>query len=635
MKRPIGSLAAGLLLIALGAGPAWAHEHIKDYDVEIQVEPDGSLLVTERIAVNVESVKIKRGIFRDFPTINQGPLGLRKLVPFDVMGVKRDGELEHYVVEDVQAGKRIRIGREDVLLRMGVHTFEITYRTGDQLRFFRDYDELYWNVTGHFWAFRIDVASALVRLPPSASVRSFEAYTGAVRTKGQDYTANKVDDHTVRFQTTRTLTPGEGLTVVVAFPKGIFERPPSAGLIESNLKFFIGALLVLLALLWHVVSWWRVGRDPPRGTIIPEFEAPDGYSPAACRYLWRTGFDSKCYSAAVINLAVKGRLRIEQKDKKDYVLHRMEGAKDAPDPIEQEENKLFESLLGSRTTLALKQSNHSAISGALNVLKSGLKDKLERSHIVRNLGLWLPGLLVTLVGLVLAALNSPGDGEATFLQIFLTFWSLGVVLLISGTVLAYRSGKISAGIIMTVFTLPFAAAWFVVAWMLSATVGAPGDWALAPWHGPERSVLHPDPCPPPSSAARCSTALEGLREYLSVAEEDRLNDMNPPEKTPELFEHFLPYALALDCEQEWSERFASVLAAAGEGADGSGVVHSPVWYSGHGSLAEIGTAGLAAAICSGMAASLASSAQSPSSSSGSGGGGFSGGGGGGGGGGGW
>src|SRR6201999_1423153 len=68
--------------------------------------------------------------------------------------------------------------------------------------------------------------------------------------------------------------------------------------------------------------------------------------------------------------------------------------------------------------------------------------------------------------------------------------------------------------------------------------------------------------------------IEGFRQYLSVAEEDRLNALNPPDKTPELFERFLPYAIALDCENAWAEKFAGVLAAAGIGA----AVGS--WYSG-------------------------------------------------------
>ena len=81
--------------------------------------------------------------------------------------------------------------------------------------------------------------------------------------------------------------------------------------------------------------------------------------------------------------------------------------------------------------------------------------------------------------------------------------------------------------------------------------------------------------------------------YLGVAEEDRLNALNPPEKTPELFERFLPYAVALDVENRWAERFAGVLAAAGAGA----AVGS--WYAGNDNWANDRSAlpVISAAIC--------------------------------------
>ena len=67
-------------------------------------------------------------------------------------------------------------------------------------------------------------------------------------------------------------------------------------------------------------------------------------------------------------------------------------------------------------------------------------------------------------------------------------------------------------------------------------------------------------------------SIEGFREYLGVAEEDRLNALNPPEKTPELFEKFLPYAVALDCQNAWAAKFAGVLAAAGTAAAATDLV---------------------------------------------------------------
>jgi uncharacterized membrane protein len=122
--------------------------------------------------------------------------------------------------------------------------------------------------------------------------------------------------------------------------------------------------------------------------------------------------------------------------------------------------------------------------------------------------------------------------------------------------------------------------------------------------------------------------IEGFRQYLSVTEKDRLNILNPPEKTPELFEKYFPYALALDVEQKWSEQFSDVLKAAAEKG------YSPGWYSG--SDWSYRSPGRFGSQLSGTFTSMiAASSHAPGSSSGGGGGGGSGGGGGGGGGGGW
>jgi uncharacterized membrane protein len=123
--------------------------------------------------------------------------------------------------------------------------------------------------------------------------------------------------------------------------------------------------------------------------------------------------------------------------------------------------------------------------------------------------------------------------------------------------------------------------------------------------------------------------IEGFRMYLSTAERHRLNRLNPPEQTPELFERYLPYALALDVDQEWAEQFSEVLAkAAAQGGD-----YHPVWYHGTGwNRSRPGA--FTSALGSSLSSAISSSSTAPGSSSGFGGG-SSGGGGGGGGGGGW
>src|SRR4029079_11459935 len=123
--------------------------------------------------------------------------------------------------------------------------------------------------------------------------------------------------------------------------------------------------------------------------------------------------------------------------------------------------------------------------------------------------------------------------------------------------------------------------------------------------------------------------VSGFKQYLSITERERLDHMAPAADTPEIFEKYLPYAIALGVENRWAERFAGVLAAAAaSGHQGF------LWYSGSTSPWSDPT-GFADSVGSSLSSTISSASTAPGSSSGSGGGGFSGGGGGGGGGGGW
>jgi len=135
---------------------------------------------------------------------------------------------------------------------------------------------------------------------------------------------------------------------------------------------------------------------------------------------------------------------------------------------------------------------------------------------------------------------------------------------------------------------------------------------------------------PTRAGRRLLDEMEGFRQFLEVAEREEMNFRNPPEKTPELFERFLPYALALGVEQHWMERFAGLFLRLEE----RGEHYRPVWY--HGNNWQVQNLGnFSNALGSSLGSALSSSSAAPGSSSGSGGGGSSGGGGGGGGGGGW
>ena len=77
-------------------------------------------------------------------------------------------------------------------------------------------------------------------------------------------------------------------------------------------------LIVLLG--YYAVAWWKVGRDPIGGAIIPRYAAPTGISPAGMRFVQKMGFDKKALAVAVVSMAVKGFLTIAEDSDGDYSL---------------------------------------------------------------------------------------------------------------------------------------------------------------------------------------------------------------------------------------------------------------------------------------------------------------------------
>ena len=637
--RTIRHLAALLaaLLLALPAA-ARAEERIKSYVSDIQVGEDGSIEVAETITVNVEGDRIRRGIYRDFPTRYDDKLGRRVRVGFQVQSVERNGKPEPYVTESVDNGVRVKIGDADVMLPYEDHQYRIRYRTTRQIGFFDDYDELYWNVTGNGWIFPIDMAEARIALPKPVQFGNRAVYTGP---QGADGKAAKVvseEPGRIVFQTTAPLGPEEGLTVAAAFPKGVVAPPTgserASWWLADNGPFGLAGLGLIGLLVYYFYAWRRAGAGPRAGTIVPIFSPPDGLSPAATRYVSEMGSDNRAFAAAIVDLGVRGRIRLVEGEKGWFTkakttIERTGEAAGLPAPEAAMHGKLF----ASGDSVLMDNKYHATFSAARTALSSGLSSAYEGKLFRRNqswslfglllLGaaMWLPAALIVatdpsgagnpwampVLGLVLIAMSIAlfrMDIQSTALRwaakAFAVLLSIGAAVFAGSTiVLAMESGRILP-MLIPLLALPFVISAF---W-----------WMAAPTRE-GRAVMD---------------RIAGFKRYLSITEEERLETMHPPEKTPELFERYLPYAIALDVENEWAGRFATVLAAAAA----AGQTHTMLWYSGHsdpwndpGSFAD--------SVGSSLASTVSSAATAPGSSSGSGGGGSSGGGGGGGGGGGW
>lgn len=555
------------VLLCAGAAVSIAQERILSYDSIVSIAADGSMTVEEDVRVRAEGNRIRRGIFRDFPTRYQDRFDNRVVVDFEMLSVQRDGQPEPWASERRSNGVRVYVGDADTYLSPGEYKYTLRYKTDRQLGFFQEFDELYWNVTGNGWEFAIDSASARIRLPENVAAGDIriEGYTGRLGESGQDYEV-RVFDGGASIRTTRALAPQEGLTLAMTWPKGVIPQPTALQqlgfLLEDNLALLLAALSFLITGVYLLLMWVRYGRDPAAGVIFPRYEPPAGYSPASARYIARMGYDNRALSAAIINLAVKEQLKIVSAGD-DYVLEKL----DSQMPLAAGEKQLLRELFAEAQVVEVDNKNHTLISRARTAHAKALRRDYQDIYFKKNTALILPCILLL------------------------------VLTLVSVGVFAYFSPAV---VLLTVLTVILVV---VFVWLLRAPT-------------PKGRLLLDN--------------LEGFKQYLEVAEKDDLDLKHPPQLTPQLFEQYLPFAIALGVEQPWAERFSAVFASL---AAQQGQAYRPAWYLGQFSTHDL--AGFSGNLGKGFTAAIASAATPPGSSSGSGGGGFSGGGGGGGGGGGW
>ena len=616
------------LLLALAATAASAEERISRFVSDVQIRKDASLDVTETIDIRAEHNRINRGIYRDFPTRYRGRNGSQMRVGFTFRGATLDGMPVQAKTETIPNGVRVRIGDPDRLVDIGDHRYVIEYSTTRQVGRFKDFDELYWNATGNGWDFPIDVAEARIRLPEAVRFGDRATYTGLQGSTASNAQVVEETPGDILFRTTLPLGPREGLTVAAAFPKGVVAAPDERKYWLADYgPLLVGAAGLLGLLCYFFVAWKRAGRDPRAGTVVPIFSPPDELTPAAMRYVTKMGADDRTFAAALIDMGVRGHIRMIEEDggwfSSDKTrLERIVSTQ----PLPADEEAALRELAMTGETIVMEQKNHAKFSAAKKGLDRVLKENYEGKLFHKNWGWAIAGILLVIGALWFsaAAVVAATDGGQV--------WMIGVgigMLALAAILVALMHGMSKTGkCLLTVCAF--------ICGSIALALGAPimGQAVASGWWQPLALPLLALPLAlsafawidaPTKEGRAVLDRIAGFKQYLSITERERLDRMHPPEDTPELFERYLPYAVALGVENRWADRFAGVLAAAAaQGQQGFG------WYSGSGDPWNN-----PGSFVNSMGSSLASTVSSASTAPGSGGGGSSGGGGGGGGGGGW
>ncbi|MDY9918602.1 MAG: DUF2207 domain-containing protein [Proteiniphilum sp.] len=507
-------------------------EKVYTFHSDINVDSSGVITVREHIRIYARGDLFKRGITRSLPLTRRDREGNRIRMEYGVTEVRQDGNPVGFFTENEGGDMTIYVGERDILLQPGFYSYEIVYETAGQVGFFDEYDELSWNVNGESDR-TIDSVSAVVHLPEKAEILSYRCYAGAYGSTESNCVAENRADGSL-FIGTVDLPPREMLTLSVGFTKGAVRQPPSVQ--PRKLTFFdknglavVSIITVILLFFYYIHTWRRFGIDPPKPVVIPQFTPPDGLSPASVGMLYKGWYLDDLVTTSIVNLSVKGYIFIEEVIRKKGLFgirqdrcYSLTMKKKDDATLPPEERVVMQYLFSSGDNFYLDGKYNRSIENMMQAYRKSLNHQYGAVlREGRNLKFHIIPWLVMIA----------------YLFILIYFANENLI--------GFRVNKMALYI-----TLPLmVVAYPVYAWLIVR----PGERKL-----------------------HYRSSIEGLKMYLDFAEEKQLQFFNPPSVTPAVFEQLLPYAIALDMEKVWGEKFEKTFLSASMQPDS----YRPAWYGG-------------------------------------------------------
>jgi uncharacterized membrane protein len=492
---------------------------IESFHSETLVMPDGTIDVTENIQAHFIGGPW-HGLYRTIPVEYVTPQGMNYTLFLDVKRVTdASGRTLKFESSRERHYRKLKIYVPDA--DNSTQTISIEYSVSDALKFFEDHDELYWNVTGDEWDIPIQSASARIILPEGTTNIRANVFTGAYRSRAQNADID-IAGNGVEVRTREPLHLHEGLTVAVAFDKGFVREPTwtSSAVLFLRSNWPLGIPFVAFVVMLYL--WWTHGRDPRLRPITAQYEPPNQLTPGEVGTLVDNSADMRDITASIVDLAVRGYIAIEehQKDRMLGLMH------------DKDYNFVVQKDRGSWSTL--KPHEQTLLEGlftAGTVGESVSMSSLE-NHFYTN--------LPTIKSDIFSSLVADGYYTTRPDSVRSAYIAGGVIV---GFLIVFGGVKIAS----SQGTAPLA---FIVAGILTGAVVCAFGWFM------------------PAHTEQGTRALEGVlgfEDFLVHVESDRFNRMI---KTPEMFEKFLPFAMALGVEKNWSRAFQGIL------------TQPPQWYRG-------------------------------------------------------
>ncbi|PYU19587.1 MAG: hypothetical protein DMG30_23680 [Acidobacteria bacterium] len=563
-----------------GSTPSGAQrELIVSFASDVSLRKNATLDVREEFAVHSEGDYFRYGMIRDLPIDSEARWDRRLVgewtkdtgIRVKILEVSEDGAPVSYEQGSDSGYEQLRIAPWEPLAP-GDHRFVVRYEADGVPQFLADHDQLYWNALGHYWRLPVDEAVVRVHFPPEvpADVVTAEAYAGGRGASPGRFGGTQLEHSAIadglEFRAAN-LGPAQSLSVSLSWPKA-FLMPPALGPLTRD-----GVLLIapVLLLLYYLIVWLALGREPQRGTIAIQYQPPQGLSPSAMRYIRTTGCDGRTLAATVAQLAARGCVSIEPQTGNQagkYKVTRLSGVdpKNLQPPLAAEELSVYGALFeDDSSSVVLDPKNGGPLNRYLMRINIEVQKRLNNLYFTRNarwLALGTFASFLTAMGMALTAQGRNGD---RFTLVFLTWWFffcffflglIAVMTLLPAIGRAMRGlGGAKEVAIGSLVVAAFGGGGVAVLWQLKS--GASLAYALSLL---ALVVINIAAFPalkrltPRGRQAR--EQIEGFRMFLEKVEQDRMRRVDAADEHAASSSEFVPYAIALEVREAWGDHLA-------------------------------------------------------------------------------
>jgi uncharacterized membrane protein YgcG len=402
----------------------------------------------------------------------------------------------------------------------GTINYQIKYQITGQIGFFKEHDEIFWNAIGNGFPYTINQVNVKITLPQEFKIQKISGDIGLLDQKNKDFIA-KFSDNIAEFKTTKALKPQEAFSVAVAWPKGLIKppsfKPPSfyqkikLFLQDNRAVIFLIISLLLLA-VYYLIILLKFVEKPSQKSIIPLYNV-DNLLPADVNYIVnKCLFSDPILSYSTVDMAVKGCLNIEKISDQSYKLK-------AKNKVPQEKvyqeilDYLFDKNLNDGKTVEIGSSesfDHAAVNNAQVALKDYLTNKYGTKIIKTKTSFIFFSVLLSIISLIL-----------------IYFMATPFIL--------------------------------VMAFILFALMNT--------WFGNKMRIYTQE-------GQIILEQILGFKMFLNFTEAERLKYLSVDNRSPQEYEKFLPYAMALGVEKNWNGQYALLFTKMAQ----QGNEYVPVWY---------------------------------------------------------